>query len=91
MYVLIISSIIVVILLNLIIPQLLLPLANKEETKMNDEDLGIKGNFMKMLVHHSKTPLTSSILLAVFVGISVYLGSFIKIRRSKITSLNSLN
>ena len=65
-------------LLNLIIPQILLPLAEKEEKKMNDEDLGIKGNMMKMIVHHSKIPLTSSVIIGIFVSISVYLATFIK-------------
>lgn len=91
MIVLIVSAITIAVLLNLIIPQLILPLANKKEIELNDEDLGIKGNFMRMLVYHSKQPLTSSLLLIFFIAISVYLGSFIKLRRSKITSLNSLN
>lgn len=91
MLILIISSITIAVFLNLIIPQIALQLANEKETNLNDEDIGLKGNIMKLLVYHSKRPLTSSLLLIFFIVISVYLGSFIKLRRSKITSLNSLN
>ena len=89
--VLILSAITIAILLNLIIPQILLPLAEKDEKKMNDEDLGIKGNMMKMIVHHSKIPLTSSVIIGIFVAISVYLATFIKIRPSEIKSINNRN
>ena len=89
--VLILSAVVIAILLNLIIPQILLPLADKDEKKMNDENLGVKGNMMKMLVHHSKIPLTSSIILGIFVAISVYLATFIKIRPAEIKSIKNRN
>ena len=86
--VLIYSSVLIAILLNLILTQIFIQLATKEEKKLNDENLGIKGNIMKLIYHNSKIPLTSSVLIGLLVGLAVYLGSFIKIRPSEIKSLN---
>lgn len=87
--VLIISSIVIAILLNLIIPQIFIQVANEEEKKLDNEDLGFKGNLMRLIVYHSRIPLTSSVLLLIIVWVSVYLGSYIKIRPSELKSLNN--
>lgn len=88
LYMLVFSTAIIGILLNLIIPHIFINIANDEEKDVSNEDIGLKGNIMRMLVYNSHYPLTSSIVIAVAVGLSVYLGSFIKIRPAKLQSLN---
>ena len=66
--------------LNLVLPLLLTPLATKEEVRPVDgaASLSYKGQFMHMLVHHKQVPLMSSIIVGLIVGLAVYLGYKLK-------------
>ena len=68
-------SILVGVIINLILPQILLPFATQNEIKPPNgaAQLSFKEQLMHMFVHHAQVPLTSSIIIAVIVGLSVYL------------------
>ena len=62
--------------INLILPQIVKPFATPEEIKPptgNAKDLNMKQQLVHMLVHHSQVPVSSSIIVATIVGLSVYL------------------
>jgi hypothetical protein len=71
----VIYSVIITVVLNLVLPMIFAPLATDEEKKPNDgvESLDFKGQFMTMMVHHKQVPVSSSCIIAVVVGVSVYL------------------
>lgn len=71
----------IVVLLNLILPKLAKPLANKDEISPPNGagNLSFKGQVMHMLVHHGQVPLTSSLIVALLVIIALYLSQLIKI------------
>lgn len=73
---LVIHSVIVAVILNLILPKLVMPFATKEEVKPPNgaDNLSFKGQLMHMLVHHGQVPLTSSIIVAIIVFVSITLG-----------------
>ena len=75
----ILNAIILGVLLNLILPILLLPIASPEEIKPPNgaDNLTLKGQFMHMMVHHGQVPFMSSVIIAIIVGLSVYLGYII--------------
>ena len=64
------------ILLNLGLPFLLEPFATPEEVKPPNgaAKLSLKSQFMHMMVHHNQVPFMSSVIIAIMVGLSVYLG-----------------
>ena len=70
------------IILNLVLPLLLTPLATKEEVSPvnGSASLSYKGQFMHMMVHHNQVPLMSSLIVALIVGLSVYLGYRLKLK-----------
>ena len=72
---LLISSILVGVAINLILPLLVKPYATPEQIKPPNgaENLSFFDQLMHMFVHHAQVPLTSSIIIAVIVGLSVYL------------------
>ena len=74
---LLISSILVGVAINLILPLLVKPYATPEQIKPPNgaENLSFFDQLMHMFVHHAQVPLTSSIIIAIIVGLSVYLGS----------------
>ena len=78
---LLIFSVIVGIIVNLILPLALKPLATDEEIKPPNgaENLSFKGQLMHMFVHHAQVPLTSSIIVAVIVLVSVLLGYYVSL------------
>ena len=80
-------SVIVGIVVNLLLPILLKPLATKDEIKPPNgaAKLSFKGQLMHMFVHHAQVPLTSSIIVAIIVAVSVFSGKFIN---DKIHPLN---
>ena len=86
--VLIITTLIVTLLLNFIVPNLLIQFATDEEKDLRD--LGFKGNFMRLMVYNSAYPLSSSIYLFLLVLISLYLGQMIKIKPSVVKSINNV-
>ena len=72
-------SIVVSVIINLVLPQILLPFATPEEIKPPNGValLSIKEKFMHMFVHHAQVPLTSSVIVAIIVLISVLLSIFL--------------
>ena len=63
----------IAILINISLPQMLMPFATEEEVKPPNgaENLPFKEQLMHMFVHHAQVPLTSSIIVAVIVTLSV--------------------
>jgi|TARA_B110000971_G_C19892338_1_gene445954 hypothetical protein len=72
----ILNAVIFSIIINITLPMLLSPYATIEE-KMppaGAASLTAKGQLMHMMVHHEQVLVTSSVLVGVIVGLSVYLG-----------------
>ena len=69
-------SILVGIVINLVLPKIVMPFATKEEIKPPNgaENLSFKEQLMHMLVHHGQVPLTSSIIIAVIIFVSITIG-----------------
>ena len=65
--------VLVAVVLNLLLPMLMKPLATPEELKPSNgaSSLSMKGQVMHMLVHHAQVPISSSIVVAVIVAVSV--------------------
>tara|TARA_B100000902_G_C27293341_1_gene908478 strand:+ start:1405 stop:1653 length:249 start_codon:yes stop_codon:yes gene_type:complete len=76
-----INPVIFGVILNIILPLILKPYATVEEIKPPNgaSSLSLKGQFMHMMVHHNQVPFMSSIIIAIMVGLSVYLGENYKI------------
>ena len=68
------KSVVIAILINLILPALIQPFATKAQVTppQGAKNLSFFDQLIHMLVHHSQVPLTSSIIVAVIVGLSVY-------------------
>ena len=76
----IMNAIIFGIVLNIVLPLVVAPFATPEE-KMPSKgaaSLSPKGQFMHMLVHHGQVPVMSSAIIALIVGLSIYLGYLFK-------------
>ena len=43
------------------------------------DKLNLFDQIIHMLVHHAQVPLTSSVIVALIVGLSVYFGKYIKL------------
>jgi len=69
-------SILVAVVINLVLPKLVIPFASEEEIKPPNgaENLSFKEQLIHMLVHHGQVPLTSSIIIAVIIFVSVTIG-----------------
>ena len=76
-----INPIIFGVLLNIVLPLVLKPYATEEEIKPPNgaASLSLKGQFMHMMVHHNQVPFMSSVIIAIIVGLSVYLGNNYKV------------
>ena len=72
----IVNAMIMGVILNLVLPLVVTPFASKEEVKPPDgaAALSYKGQFVHMLVHHNQVPVMSSLIVAIIVGLAVYLG-----------------
>ena len=70
------NAVLMGVILNLVLPYLLKPFASKEEIKPPNgaASLSLKGQFMHMMIHHHQVPFMSSVIIALIVGLSVYLG-----------------
>ena len=70
------NAMIVGVFLNLVLPLVVTPFATKEEIKppQGAAALSYKGQFVHMLVHHNQVPIMSSLIVAIIVGLAVYLG-----------------
>ena len=74
------NAIVIGVVLNIVLPMVLTPFATEEEKmpKGGAASLDPKGQFMHMLVHHGQVPVMSSVIIALIVGLSVFLGYKIK-------------
>ena len=70
------NAIVFGVVLNIVLPMVLTPFATEEEKmpKGGAVSLGPKGQFMHMLVHHGQVPVMSSVIIALIVGLAVFLG-----------------
>ena len=69
-------SVLVGVVINLVLPKLVMPFATEDEIKPPNgaENLSFKEQLIHMLVHHGQVPLTSSIIIAVIICLSVIIG-----------------
>ena len=67
----------IAVVINLVLPQVLKPFATKEQIKppQGAQNLPFLDQLMHMFVHHAQVPLSSSLIVAVIVGLSVYLSA----------------
>ena len=77
---LILSSVLVAVIINLVLPQIVMPLATEKQISPPNgaKNLNFFDQLIHMLVHHAQVPVTSSIIVAVIVALSLYLGQCIK-------------
>ena len=68
------------ILLNLMLPHLFLTTATPEEINPPNgaSNLPFQSQIVHMMVHHHQVPLTSSLIIALLVALSVFLGYYFK-------------
>tara|TARA_B110001450_G_scaffold232085_1_gene234462 strand:+ start:309 stop:569 length:261 start_codon:yes stop_codon:yes gene_type:complete len=71
---LIVFSVIVGVIINIVLPFALKPFATPEQIKPPNgaENLPFFDQLMHMFVHHAQVPLTSSIIVAIIVGLSCF-------------------
>jgi hypothetical protein len=69
-------SVVIGVISNLVLPAVLKPFATPEQIKPPNgaDQLPFFDQLMHMFVHHAQVPVTSSIIIAVIVGLSVMLG-----------------
>ena len=75
-----IYPVIVAVLINLALPNILMPYATADEIKPPNgaKNLSFKEQLMHMFVHHAQVPITSSIIIAIIVILSNILGSYLE-------------
>jgi len=63
------------IVINLVIPHILKPLASQDEIKPPNgaANLSFKGQLMHMFVHHAQVPVSSSIIVAIIMSLALVL------------------
>ena len=76
---LLLYSVAVGVIINLVLPQVLLPFATPEEIKPPNGAtlLSFKKQLMHMFVHHAQVPITSSIIVAIIVLLSILVSRFL--------------
>ena len=64
------------VLINVILPQLAMHIATEDEISPPEgaANLDMKSQIMHMLVHHGQVPVSSSVVVAIIVAVSVLLG-----------------
>lgn len=70
------NPIVIAVIINLLLPKIVKPYATPDEIKPptgNAKDLTFKQQLVHMMVHHAQVPISSSIIIAVIVGLSLYL------------------
>tara|TARA_B100000900_G_scaffold324675_1_gene284359 strand:- start:2917 stop:3174 length:258 start_codon:yes stop_codon:yes gene_type:complete len=77
----ILNAVLFSVVLNLVLPMVVAPFATKDEIMPPEgaASLSFKSQVMHMLVHHRQVPLASSVVVALIVGLSVYLGYMFKV------------
>ena len=70
-------AVIIGVIINLVLPYIIKPFATPEQiTPPNGaENLSYFDQLIHMFVHHAQVPLTSSVIIAIIVGISCRLSS----------------
>ena len=70
------NAIVIGVVLNIVLPMVVNPFATGEEKmpKGGAASLDSKGQFVHMLVHHGQVPIVSSFIVAIIVGLSVFIG-----------------
>lgn len=88
---LIITSVVILLILNFTIPNILLPYVKHNQSHPKDgiENLSFKDKFLHLMYFLAKAPILSSLVLVIMCGISIFLGSLIKIRPSTIKSIGN--
>ena len=73
------NSIFIGVSLNIILPILVMPFASPNQIKppFGADKLNFVDQIMHMLIHHNQVPVTSSIIIALIIGLSMYLGYYI--------------
>ena len=71
-----VCSVVVGIVINLVLPAILKPYATPEQIKPPNgaDQLPFFDQLMHMFVHHAQVPVTSSIIVAIIVLLSVLIG-----------------
>ena len=77
----VLGCVIVSVALNLLLPLVVKPMATEKQiSPPNGADkLNLFDQIIHMLVHHAQVPLTSIVIVALIVGLSVYFGKYIKL------------
>jgi len=73
------TCLLIAVLLNLIIPQIVLPYVPQDITSKNSNKLTFKERFLLLMYQHVQDPVLTSIIIGVIVLVSVYLGNLIKL------------
>ena len=70
------NAIVIGVVLNIVLPMVVTPFATGEEKMPTGgaASLDPKGQFVHMLVHHGQVPVVSSLIIALMVGLAVFLG-----------------
>lgn len=73
---LIMYSAFVAVVINLVLPAILKPLATKKQIKPPNgvQNLSFFDKMMHMFVHHAQVPIASSIIVIIIVVLSLFLG-----------------
>ena len=76
-----VNSVLVGVLINLVLPFCLLPFATPDQINPPDGAAALPffDQLMHMFVHHAQVPLTSSLIVAIIVALSVHLPKLIKL------------
>lgn len=71
------KPVIIAVIINIVLPMILSKVATDDEIKPPNgaSSLSLKSQIMHMFVHHNQVKLSSSIIIAVIVSISVYLST----------------
>ena len=77
----VINACIYAVILNLVLPRLLTMNLTEEEKKPKGcpSKMSMKSQIMHLLYHHSRAPISTSLVLVVFVSLSITLGYRFKI------------
>tara|TARA_Y100000591_G_scaffold325941_1_gene347690 strand:- start:653 stop:928 length:276 start_codon:yes stop_codon:yes gene_type:complete len=80
MYKLVLCAVLVSVVINLVLPFSVKPFATPEQIKPPNgaENLPFFDQLMHMFVHHAQVPLTSSLIVAVIVALSVVCGYYLE-------------
>lgn len=72
----IVCSVVFAVIINLVLPFCVKPFATKNQIMppKGAASLSFFDQLMHMFVHHAQVPFTSSIIVAIIVGLSIYLG-----------------